>query len=102
MNEAVNYSFVCLGVPGERMSSERDLHPIGIGCMRLSTERDRDDVAGIEILHAAFDVGITFLDTADAYCRDDSEVGHNERLIARALAPGAATALGSSSRRRAG
>ena len=24
-------------------------------------------------------------DTADAYCLDDSDVGHNERLIARAL-----------------
>ena len=61
--------------------------------MRLSTERDRDDARrqtdearGIEVLHAAFDGGLTFLDTADAYCLDDSETGHNERLIARALA----------------
>lgn len=37
------------------------------------------------MLHAAFDAGLTFLDTADAYCRDDSERGHNERLIAAAL-----------------
>src|SRR5262245_9801150 len=60
--------------------------PIGIGCMRLSTERDRDDTRGVEVLHTALDAGVTFLDTADAYCWDDSEVGHNERLIARALA----------------
>ena len=60
--------------------------PIGIGCMRLSTERDRDEDRGIDVLHAAFDGGVTFLDTADAYCLDDSEIGHNERLIARALA----------------
>ena len=53
--------------------------------MRLSTERDRDESRGLEILHAAFDGGITFFDTADAYCWDDSDVGHNERLIARAL-----------------
>ena len=53
--------------------------------MRLSTERDRDDPRGIEVLHAALDAGVTFLDTADAYCLDDSDVGHNERLIARAL-----------------
>ena len=53
--------------------------------MRLSTERDRDDQRGIDVLHAAFDLGVTFLDTADAYCLDDSETGHNERLIARAL-----------------
>jgi aryl-alcohol dehydrogenase-like predicted oxidoreductase/histidinol phosphatase-like enzyme len=56
-----------------------------MGCMRLSTERDRDDARAVEVLHAAFDAGVTFLDTADAYCWDDSEVGHNERLIARAL-----------------
>ncbi len=54
--------------------------------MRLSTERDRDEARGIEVLHAALDAGITFFDTANAYCWDDSETGHNERLIARALA----------------
>ena len=53
--------------------------------MRLSTERDRDEARGIAVLHAALDAGITFFDTADAYCWDDSETGHNERLIARAL-----------------
>jgi aryl-alcohol dehydrogenase-like predicted oxidoreductase len=54
--------------------------------MRLSTERDRDEARAIEVLHTALDEGITFLDTANAYCLDDSETGHNERLIARALA----------------
>jgi aryl-alcohol dehydrogenase-like predicted oxidoreductase len=54
--------------------------------MRLSTERDRDHARGIDVLHAALDRGVTLFDTADAYCLDDSEVGHNERLIARALA----------------
>ena len=61
------------------------MKPIGMGCMRLSTERDRDDARGVEVLHTALDAGITLLDTADAYCWDDSEVGHNERLIARAI-----------------
>ncbi len=59
---------------------------IGLGCMRLSTERDRDEAGAIDVLHAAFDAGITFLDTADAYCWDDGERGHNERLISGALA----------------
>ena len=54
--------------------------------MRLSTERDRNDDRSIEVLHAAFDAGVDFLDTSDAYCWDASETGHNERLIARALA----------------
>ena len=59
---------------------------IGMGCMRLSTERERDEARAIEVLHAAFDAGVTFLDTADAYCLGDNETGHNERLIARARA----------------
>jgi len=53
--------------------------------MRLSTEPDRDDVRSSAVLHAAFDAGIPPLDTADAYCWDDTERGHNERLVARAL-----------------
>ena len=57
-----------------------------MGCMRFSTSPDRDDERAIATLHAAFDAGVRFLDTADSYCLDDSEVGHNERLIARALA----------------
>jgi aryl-alcohol dehydrogenase-like predicted oxidoreductase len=65
--------------------TDQRTRPIGMGCMRLSTERERDDESAIGVLHAAFDGGVTFLDTADAYCLDDSDVGHNERLIARAL-----------------
>lgn len=58
---------------------------VAIGCMRLSTDPDRDDERSIAVLHAAFDAGVTLLDTADAYCLDDGDIGHNERLIARAL-----------------
>src|SRR5512145_1534031 len=58
----------------------------GLGCMRLSTAPDRDADGAIAVLHAALDAGIQFLDTSDAYCLDASERGHNERLIARALA----------------
>jgi hypothetical protein len=59
--------------------------PIAIGCMRLSTAADRDEARGIEVLHAALDAGVTLFDTANAYCLDATETGHNERLIARAL-----------------
>lgn len=54
--------------------------------MRLSTAKDRDDARGIATIQAALDAGVRLLDTADAYCHDDSEFGHNERLIAQALA----------------
>jgi aryl-alcohol dehydrogenase-like predicted oxidoreductase/histidinol phosphatase-like enzyme len=57
-----------------------------MGCMRLSTAPDRDDDRSIAVIHAALDTGVTFLDTADVYCHDDRDIGHNERLIARALA----------------
>ena len=62
-----------------------DDRPLALGCMRLSTEPDRDEPAAIAVLHAALDAGVTLLDTADAYCWTDDERGHNERLIARAL-----------------
>src|SRR5688500_855534 len=58
---------------------------IGLGCMRLSTAADRDDERGVAVIRAALDAGATLLDTADAYCLDDRDVGHNERLIARAF-----------------
>ena len=54
--------------------------------MRLSTEPERDETTGIAVLHAALDAGVRLLDTADAYCWSDEERGHNERLIARAVA----------------
>ena len=53
--------------------------------MRLSTRRERDDERAIEVIRAALDAGATLLDTADVYCLDDRDIGHNERLIARAL-----------------
>jgi aryl-alcohol dehydrogenase-like predicted oxidoreductase len=59
---------------------------IGLGCMRLSTTADRDDDRGVAVIRAALDAGATLLDTADTYCLDEGDVGHNERLVARALA----------------
>lgn len=37
------------------------------------------------MIHAALAAGVTLIDTADAYCLDESEIGHNERLVAQAL-----------------
>ena len=58
---------------------------IGLGCMRLSTVAPRDPERAVAVIHAALDAGATLLDTADAYCLDDTETGHNERLITSAL-----------------
>jgi aryl-alcohol dehydrogenase-like predicted oxidoreductase/histidinol phosphatase-like enzyme len=53
--------------------------------MRLSTAADRDETRAIDVLHAALAAGITLFDTANAYCHDAGETGHNERLVASAL-----------------
>jgi aryl-alcohol dehydrogenase-like predicted oxidoreductase/histidinol phosphatase-like enzyme len=58
---------------------------IGLGCMRLSTIKPRDSARAVAVIHAALDGRVTLLDTADAYCLDDGDIGHNERLIAQAL-----------------
>jgi aryl-alcohol dehydrogenase-like predicted oxidoreductase/histidinol phosphatase-like enzyme len=54
--------------------------------MRLSTDPERVEAVAAEVLHAAIEAGVDLLDTADSYCLDESDVGHNERMIARALA----------------
>ena len=60
---------------------------IGLGAMPLSTKEDRPSPSEAEaVVHAALDAGVTLIDTADAYSRDESEFGHNEDLVARALA----------------
>ncbi|MFT7625831.1 MAG: aryl-alcohol dehydrogenase-like predicted oxidoreductase, partial [Myxococcota bacterium] len=51
--------------------------------MRLSELGDVD--GAIDVIHAALDAGIRSLDTADAY-GPGGQIGHNERLVARALA----------------
>src|SRR4051812_12076145 len=53
--------------------------------MHLSIQDRPTEEQGIRVIHAVLDAGITLIDTADVYCLDDSEIGHNERLIARAL-----------------
>ncbi|MFC9766555.1 aldo/keto reductase [Rhodococcus jostii] len=59
---------------------------IGLGGMPMSIEGRPDEQGSIATIHAALDEGVTLIDTADAYHRDANEVGHNETLIARAVA----------------
>jgi aryl-alcohol dehydrogenase-like predicted oxidoreductase len=53
--------------------------------MRLSTDADRDPQLAEQTIAAALDAGITVFDTAHSYGRDEHDLGHNERLLARAL-----------------
>jgi aryl-alcohol dehydrogenase-like predicted oxidoreductase len=70
---------------------------IGLGAMPLSTKEPRPaEEDAVAVVHAALDAGVTLIDTADAYSRDEAEFGHNELLVARALAaygPGARDVL---------
>jgi aryl-alcohol dehydrogenase-like predicted oxidoreductase len=59
--------------------------PVGFGGMPLSVAGRPPDEQGVRVIHAALDAGVTLIDTADAYCLEEGEVGHNERLVARAL-----------------
>jgi aryl-alcohol dehydrogenase-like predicted oxidoreductase len=59
---------------------------IGLGGMPMSIEGRPDEDRSIRTIHAALDAGVTLIDTADAYHLHAGETGHNERLIAKALA----------------
>ncbi|MET9903738.1 aldo/keto reductase [Streptomyces sp. NPDC006446] len=59
---------------------------VGLGVMPLSIEGRPDEARALATVHAALDAGVTLLDTADSYHLPGDEPGHNERLVARALA----------------
>jgi len=54
---------------------------VGLGCMGMSQAYGEADAGESErTLHRALDIGVSFLDTANAY-----GMGHNEKLIGRVL-----------------
>lgn len=62
------------------------VHAVGWGVMPLSTRSARPErESALPVFRAALEAGVTFWDTANSYCLDDTETGHNERLIAWAL-----------------
>jgi aryl-alcohol dehydrogenase-like predicted oxidoreductase len=62
-----------------------EVQAIGLGAMPLSLSTRPSESDAIKVIHATLDLGTNFIDTADAYCIDDSETGYDERLIAKAL-----------------
>jgi aryl-alcohol dehydrogenase-like predicted oxidoreductase len=62
-----------------------DVHPIGLGEMPMSLYGRPDEEQSIRTIHAALDAGCNLIDTADAYAQDDRDIGHGERLVAKAL-----------------
>jgi len=58
---------------------------IGFGGMPLSIKGRPNEPLAHDVLNASLDAGVTLIDTADVYCIDDDDIGHNERLIASVL-----------------
>lgn len=63
----------------------RQVGCIGLGGMPLSLAGRPDEAQAKQVIAAAVDAGMTLIDTADVYCIDDDDIGHNEQLIAKAL-----------------
>ncbi|WP_329352683.1 aldo/keto reductase [Streptomyces sp. NBC_01261] len=69
-----------------RRIGDVEVSAIGLGGMPMSIEGRPDEARSLATIHAALDAGVTLIDTADAYHLHADEVGHNETLIAKALA----------------
>src|SRR3954454_4479798 len=70
----------------QRRIATVEVGAIGLGGMPMSIEGRPDSERSTATIHAALDAGVTLIDTADAYHVHADEVGHNETLIAQALA----------------
>lgn len=69
----------------QRTLGDRSVSAIGLGAMPMSVDERPPREQAIQTIHAALDAGITLIDTADAYCRDADDIGHNEQVVAEAL-----------------
>lgn len=58
---------------------------VGYGGMHLSLQERPSQQTSLEVVRASLDAGVRLIDTADVYCLDNGDLGHNERLIAEAL-----------------
>jgi aryl-alcohol dehydrogenase-like predicted oxidoreductase len=63
----------------------RKVHAIGLGAMPLSIQGRPDEHTALAVITAFVERGGDFIDTAVSYCVGNDDLGHNERLIAKAL-----------------
>lgn len=58
---------------------------IGLGGMPLSIQGRPPESDALAVIQTALELGVDFIDTANVYCISNEDMGHNERLIAKAL-----------------
>ncbi len=68
-----------------RQIGTRTVSALGLGAMPMSVREENDPERAEATIRAALEAGVTLIDTADAYSRDEAEFGHNERLVADVL-----------------
>ncbi|AQP44380.1 aldo/keto reductase [Tessaracoccus flavus] len=71
----------------QRRIGQHQVSPIGLGAMPLSMGGNQkpSEEQAIATVHAALDAGVTLIDTADIYAPSWDSMGHNERIVAKAL-----------------
>ena len=70
-----------------RMLRNIEVSEVGMGCMAFSHGYGKipPEQYSIEAIRGAFDHGCTFFDTAEVYSPTLSGIGHNERIVGKAL-----------------
>lgn len=58
---------------------------LGLGTMSLGLSGRPLEREAIATIHQALALGITYFDTADSYCQDESDQHYTERLVCKAL-----------------
>ena len=58
---------------------------IGLGAMPLSLQGRPDETQAIEVIESFINTGGNFIDTANVYCLNESDMGHNEKVVEKAL-----------------
>ena len=69
--------------------TDKPVPAVGIGAMPLSDRRGDGEVMprheAVAVLHAAFELGMTLVDTADIYAPEGYGYGHNELVVGEAV-----------------
>ena len=73
----------------KRLLRDIEVSEIGMGCMAFSHGYGRipDEEYSIEAIRNAYKHGCTFFDTAEVYSPNLAGIGHNERIVGKALEP---------------